>query len=295
MQPLRSRWIWLGMTVGLLSIPLLSVHSVYKLPKPVSQARAIVTEMIHAMDNIITLSGRMRRTERMIDGVVHGEALFKFNRKPKKLYFYNIAPEVGAELLYVEGWNNNKAYVHPNKFPWVNVSLSPHASNFAERQHHSILEAGFEFTNGILKKMIADYGDDFDKHVTYKGKQKWYTQTVDVLEFENPDYGFVPYTVKQGENLIDIEHRLKIPAYKVLEINSGIDDKFDITAGQVIQIPNIYAKKFVVMVDTELHLPIVQLIFDDKGLFEKYEFSELKVNPRFTTMEFSEDNEGYGF
>jgi hypothetical protein len=295
MQPLRSRRIWLGLAVGLLAIPLLSVHSAHKLHRPVSQARAIVNEMIHAMDNIITLSGRMRRTERMIDGIIHGEALFKLNRKPKKLYFYNLKPEEGAELLYVEGWNNNKAYIHPNKFPWVNVSLSPYASNFAERQHHSILEAGFDFTNGILKKMIADYGDQFDNHVKYVGKQKWYTKMVDVLEFENPDYGFVPYTIKQGENLIDLEHRLKIPAYKVLEINPEVEDKFDVIAGQVVQIPNIYAKKLVVMVDPDLHLPVVQLIFDDKGLFEKYEFSELQVNPRFTTMEFSEDNESYGF
>jgi Protein of unknown function (DUF1571) len=39
----------------------------------------------------------------------------------------------------------------------------------------------------------------------------------------------------------------------------------------------------------------VQLIFDDKGLFEKYEYSDLKINVRFTTLDFLEENEAYGF
>ena len=59
--------------------------------------------------------------------------------------------------------------------------------------------------------------------------------------------------------------------------------------------PNVYAPKITIFVDPDLHLPIVQVIEDEKGMFEKYEYSELKINPRFNTMEFNEDNEEYGF
>ena len=262
---------------------------------PNNTARVLADEMMHSMDRIITLSGRMKRSERMADGMSNGECRFKLNVKPRKIYFYNLAPEEGAEILYRDGWNGNKAYVHPNKFPWVNVSLGVYSDNFQSRQHHSFLEMGFGFMNGILHHLIAEYGANFDTYVKYVGKKPWYGKQVDVLEFKHPDYGFVDYTIKAGEDLVQIQDRLKVPAYKILEINPGIEDKFDVTAGQVIRIPNRYAKEMVVMIDPDLHLPIVQLIFDEKGLFEKYEFHDLKVNPVFNTMEFSEDNEEYGF
>jgi len=36
-------------------------------------------------------------------------------------------------------------------------------------------------------------------------------------------------------------------------------------------------------------------IYDDKGLFEQYQFSEVQINPVFSENDFSETNKEYGF
>ncbi|HEX2901359.1 MAG TPA: DUF1571 domain-containing protein, partial [Bacteroidia bacterium] len=70
---------------------------------------------------------------------------------------------------------------------------------------------------------------------------------------------------------------------------------WDLKPGQVITVPTVYGKESVFMIDTENFLPIVQIIHDDKGLFEKYEYHNLKVNPRFNSAEFTKDYPDYKF
>jgi outer membrane lipoprotein-sorting protein len=260
-----------------------------------SEARKIVDGMSQAMDHLVTVSARLKRTERIAGALESGDLRFKLNSKPRKIYIYNLAPDAGAELLYVDGWNGNKVFVHPNKFPWVNISLQMNSGELLDKQHHNMNALGFDFTNGIVKHLLKEYNDDFDEFVKYGGKEKWYGKMLDVIKITYREYKFENYTVLAGEDLLKIENKLKVPAYKILELNSSMDDFFDVKAGQVIKVPNVYGKEFIIMVDPDNHLPVVQIIKDDKGLFEKYEYSEVKVNPRFSTLEFSEDNEGYGF
>ncbi len=260
-----------------------------------SPARVIVDRMSIAMDHVVTLSGRIKRLER-VEGVMEGGDLkFKLNSKPRKIYVYNLAPDEGAELLYSEGWNNNKVFVHPNKFPWVNISLGMNSSELLTNGHHNISTIGFDYTNAIVKHLVKKYNDTFDQYVSYTGKEKWYGKMLDVIKITYKDYKFENYTVQAGEDLFKIDAKLKVPAYKIMELNAGIDDFFDVKAGQVIKVPNEYAKEMIIMVDPDFNLPVVQIIMDDKGLYEKYEYSELKVNPRFPTTEFTEDCESYGF
>jgi outer membrane lipoprotein-sorting protein len=260
-----------------------------------SKARVIVDEMSRAMDRVVTCTGRVKRLERIEGKMESGDLKFRVNSKPRKIYVYNITPDEGAELLYVDGWNGNKVFVHPNKFPWVNVSLSPNSSELLDKQHHNLFAVGFDYSNGIVKHLLSKYGHEFDKYVSYGGQQKWYGKMMDVIKIKYDNYKIENYTVLAGEDLFKIDTKLHVPAYKIIELNPGISDFFDVKAGQVIKVPNVYAPKITIFVDPDLHLPIVQVIEDEKGMFEKYEYSELKINPRFNTMEFNEDNEEYGF
>jgi hypothetical protein len=259
-----------------------------------SKARLIVEEMSRSMDRVITCTGTIKRQERINGQMEGGELRFRLNAKPRKVYIYNVSPDEGAELLWCAGWNDEKVFVHPNKFPWVNISLSPNNEELLHNQHHNLFAVGFDYTNGIVKHLLQKYGNEFDEHVTYVGQQKWYGKMVDVIKIKYANYKLENYTVKAGEDLFTIDAKFKVPAYKILEAN-GLDDFFDVKAGQVIKVPNVYAPEMVIFVDPDLHLPIVQIINDEKGLFEKYEYSNLKINPRFSTMEFNEDNEEYGF
>ncbi|MBK8368725.1 MAG: hypothetical protein IPL10_15325 [Bacteroidetes bacterium] len=77
--------------------------------------------MIKSIQDLERLKYSLKIVERGKKGFNHYESSVKLNRKPRKIYLYI----KGIELLWVAGWNNNKAYVKPNSFPYVNLSLDP--------------------------------------------------------------------------------------------------------------------------------------------------------------------------
>ncbi len=262
---------------------------------PAPDPQTMLQSALRSIDGMVTVAGRVKRTERINGSLESGDLRFKVNGKPHKIYIYNVVPHEGTEVLWAEGWNDNKAYIHPNQFPWVSLSMDLNGDQMLKDQHHHLTSTGFVTIRKILKWVTTRPVEEIKKRIIYAGKEKWYGKMLDVLKIKNEDYTIVKYTVQAGEDLLKIDAKLSVPCYKLLELNPEIDDYFDVKAGQVIKVPSHYAKEIVMMIDPDTHLPVVQLMFDDKGLFEKYEYSEIKVNPRFSTMEFSEDNEAYGF
>jgi hypothetical protein len=251
--------------------------------------------MTRTLDAMVTTSGRVKRTERVNGSLERGDLRFKVNTKPFKTYIYNLDPHEGTELLYVEGWNDNKAYIHPNQFPWVSISMDSYGSTMLKDQHHHLTSTGFGVIRRVARWITGRPAEETKKRITYAGQEKWYGKMVDVIKITNTDYQITKYTVLAGEDLLKIDAKLAVPCYKLLELNPEIDDYFDVKAGQVIKVPTHYCKEIMLMVDPDTHLPVVQAFFDEKGLFEKYEYSEIKINPRFSTLDFSEDNEAYDF
>jgi outer membrane lipoprotein-sorting protein len=49
------------------------------------------------------------------------------------------------------------------------------------------------------------------------------------------------------------------------------------------------------LVDKEYMLPVNNKVFDDKGLFETYEYFDLKVNPPIAPEEFTKTYKDYNF
>ncbi|MBK7137901.1 MAG: LysM peptidoglycan-binding domain-containing protein [Bacteroidetes bacterium] len=115
--------------------------------------------------------------------------------------------------------------------------------------------------------------------VTYEGKD------CHKIILTDPNYGFVNYTIKAGETIWKIAEAKAIPEYKVKELNNWMDYD-DMVAGKTIKIPTAYAKVTTLYIDKSNNLPIYQKMEDDKGMYETYEFKELKVNPTFTATAF---------
>ena len=80
-----------------------------------------------------------------------------------------------------------------------------------------------------------------------------------------------------------------------MENNSSIKDYNDIYTGQVIKIPNDYSPKMNLLIDKEKLTPVLMEVFDHKGLYERYEYSNVSINPTIITEEFSKDWSEYGF
>jgi hypothetical protein len=258
-------------------------------------ARNIVNNMYAATGKIKSLKFVMKKMERVGGKYLNGVQAVKYNRNPRKVYTEIISPNKGVEVLYVEGKNNNHAYVNPNAFPYITLSLDPYGSIMRKNNHHTVHEVGFDYISGIIKHVDAKAGNDFNKIFRYTGDTVFNNRKCYKLLIDYTPFAYINYTVKKGETLKEIAYRLFVSDYMIMTINKGIDDYDDVAEGQVIKVPNAYARKTLLLIQKDTYLPVVQVMSDEKGLFSRYEFYDLIVGPEFSEMEFSKDYEKYNF
>lgn len=256
--------------------------------------REITESSIAAMGRYKTLSGKLVRAERVKGKMVEGSLDFKLQENPRKIYIFNHKPDEGAEVIYIEGTNNNEALVNPNKTLMPNLNLDPEGDLLMKDQHHSMLNLGLRFTKDVIKTSLEQYGDDFEKYVTYKGEMSWHGRKVHVIEIEFADWKWESYTMEKTETLLQFERRTKLNANLIAEKN-GMSVNSKVKAGKVLQVPNAYAKTSTLFVDKSNKMTIYQELKDEKGVFERYDYLNLKVNPSLPENTWSADNPDYGF
>ena len=130
--------------------------------------------------------------------------------------------------------------------------------------------------------------------VEVKGEITWNNRKCVRLILKNPEFAYVKHTCTKSETLYAFAERMNLSEYMIMEKN-GLSYGARLSAGQSISIPTSFAKEVVLYIDKENYMPIVQMIYDDKGLFEKYEFRNLKVNPSTASNEWTTQCTSYGF
>jgi len=260
-----------------------------------SECRRIIDEMVHTIDGVRSLRYTLSQNER-VDGVL-GSAKqdVKVTFNPFKLYIYNYEPNDGAEVLYVEGHNNGDALINPGSFPYINLNLDPMGSLLRKGQHHTMLESGFNYLNGIIKFAMDTAGADFDKYFKLDGTAFHDGRACHKVVVAFDDFNYVNYKVKRGQTVLDIATERMVSEYMIVRENDDVDDYYDVSEGQVIKVPVVYARRTVLYIDKVKHLPIKQEMSDDKGLFERYSMTNLKVNLTIAPEEFQEDYKDYDF
>ena len=258
-------------------------------------ARTLVNKMYASIDGLNQYSYTMTSKERFKEKYITKKMHFRVNEKPKKVYMRDL--ESGVELLYAKGWNSDKAYINPNGFPWTNVSFSIYNSRVRQDNHHIVTRAGFAFTAQLFRQIEAEIkkrGENFDQLFQYKGETDWNGRKCYRLYIENKQYAIVNYKATQAETIEALALRLGIPEYRVLELNN-LSYGASVKLGQELKLPNSYAKLVVLFIDKENYLPIVQMLYDEKELYEKYEYSELNLRPNFASDEFTTTCKTYNF
>lgn len=254
--------------------------------------RTVYDQMMAAMLRFRTASFTIDVNERIYGKMYHNVHHVKLQAKPFKMYLKSEKPDSGAELLFIEGTNNNKALINPNAFPFINVNLSPTNSLLRKNHHYTILHMGFIYTHSILR-----YYETTEKE-RFFGKLKLRedpTGTKYILEIDNDGFGYINYKVSKGENVSDIANKFRVNDQMILELNRKISGFDDVDPGQVISIPNSFARKILLHIDKKTMLPLKQTIYDLKGLYSEVEFKSFRYNANFTDLDFSSDNEQYGF
>ncbi len=258
-------------------------------------ASQIWDQMSAAMQKVNRVSYEMKSKERFHGKYIEKKVRFRLQSNPQKVYGKNLGN--GVEFLYVKGWNGNKAYINPNGFPYMNLSLNIYGNRIRNENHHTINHTGFGYMYKLLSSInqrLMRSGKSIASQLEYKGVVNWNGHSCYQIQYYDPNYKYIPYKVKKTETLHDFCDRMNLLEYAVMEANNmGFGAK--IYEGKTIKIPNNVAQKVVVYIDRQSNLPIVQKIYDEKGLFEQYEYSKIVQNFKPQSGEWTTSCGGYGF
>ena len=254
--------------------------------------KEIVAKSLKSIKEVKGLKYHLKITERGKKGFNFYESAVKFSRNPRLIYLYI----KGIEVLWIQGQNDGKALVKPNSFPYFNLNLDPMGNLMRQDQHHTLNEMGYDYFASIIQNTMDKLGDQFDEVFSVAGEERINNRPCYKIVIDNKDFKYVDYTIGEGESITSIARKFHIAEYMILEKNPKFKDYFDILKkGQVIKLPNWYARTVVMYIDQLYFLPISMKVNDDKGLFEEYNYYFLQVNPKFEDNEFTRAYKDYGF
>lgn len=251
--------------------------------------------MMAAMRQVKTASFVLDINERIKGEMRHDQFVVKLNTNPYKAYVFSVTPNPGAEALYVEGENGGKAVINASMRLIPTLHLSPYHSILRRNHQFTLLHFGFEYVHDVCKGYLQKMGKRFYSHLHIDEEVTFNNQKYIQLILQTDEFKWIPYTVQKGENLVAISKKLLVNDYMILENNPKVKNYDDVKEGQVIKVPTIFGKKIIFYVDKRSYLPMVQIVYDDKGLYSRIEYSSFVLNPVFTDEDFSKNNEKYGF
>ncbi len=276
---------------AIISLAVLMTSFSPKPPETAYNSKELLNNVLSAIANTKTLRYNLICDERINGKMLHTESKVKLQVSPRKLYLFLNGPEV----LYLQGLNNGNALVNPAAFPYINLNLDPYGSLMRKDQHHTINEMGLQYLSDIIKDGIRRAGDKLDKYFVIIGEEKLNGRLCYKLSIAFPDFAWKPYTVKKDEDITAIARKHCASEYMILENNPKAAWYTDVKEGEIIQVPDAYAKLTLLFVDKEFLLPVSSKVYDDKGLFETYEYQNLQVNPTIAPEEFTKDYKDYKF
>lgn len=239
-----------------------------------------IPKVMAAMANAKTMTYHFFAQERMDDGKYSkSDVEFKVIAHPLKIYADAHKPQ-SAQLFYNEAVSKDVKVKKGFK-----LNLSPTNSLLMKGVHNPVTRAGFGQIRKILQvSMDQRKGEDLTSYVkllgtvNYDGKDCW------KIEINDADYKIIDYTVQPGETSVwQIGNKLAISEYKIKELNDIGDG---VKPGQKIKIPSSYAKKTTLFIDKSNYLPIYHKMEDEKGVYEIYEFKDLKLGVNLTDADF---------
>lgn len=250
--------------------------SVFAKPKKLGMQNALrlVKIMEKAWKNVEDYTNVTYKIERHGGELMAREKIFAKFQRPFSVYMKWVKdnppeyknPNLGQEMIYEKGWNNNNIYAHLGKrsyFPsWVTsasswiidyTALDPHGRVATMYQRHTIEEVPY----GASIERIADAVRAGIKH---------------------PEDGV--YFVDHGyKNVMGKEPSSCIEGY----MPSGKREAY-------------YAHRVLVCVDLDTKMPTQFLVRNEQGeILENYRMTEINVNVGLTQKDFRPDNPDYNF
>jgi hypothetical protein len=244
------------------------------------------------------LNFTLRSTERIVGKPTYytQEILTKLQVAPVKIYAKILSDaNKNTELLYVAGANNNKMRVNVGKVI-PTLSLMPTSSLLTKQQHHSLPSTGMILVSKIVTEGVrrADAAGKFDEVFHYDGLITYDGHSCHKISINDAFFGYKTVTAQADENIETLSKRLLICTYHLMLLN-GYKNLDEHVGGKTIKGTTTYSQKTILYLDATTYMPVYQEMSDDKGVFEKYEYRNLVVDPPFKADEFTEKFIGYHF
>ena len=260
----------------------------------IEQIRALLRKSSEVLSRVDDYRGTLWKQERFGDELLEQTIAFKFAR-PFKVYIRYVEPHAGREVIYVRGANRNKVRAHKGSVPDLAVSLSPFGRISMKGNHHPVTSFGLESMLRIaatsIRKAIrrGDASIELSDGGIVLGHPTWR------IEMQTNARGH-HVTVRASENLWELARRVGQDMYVILHHNEDIRSPRDVRPGQRVFIPRYYASRGQFFFSKQTHLMIKTVTWDHQGrLYERYEFSELELNPGLDDLDFDYRNKGYEF
>jgi len=256
---------------------------------------SVINKMFANIKSMKSLQYTLDSRERVKWKIYHEISDFKIIKQPFSIYIYQHSPVKGVEVLYIAGANNRKARVNPAGFPWVTLNLNPEGSLMLDKHHHPLYEGGFDYTASILEYLLNKYKQQRQRLIVNNGPAIIHGMDCYHYTIINPDYRMTGYTVGIDETPLTIARKLKINYFCIMENNPHVKGLGVIVPGTRLILPNDYASKMELYIHREKFYPVYIKIYDLKGIYEEYTFTNVTINPVFKNEVFSPDNPQYGF
>ncbi|RZK12952.1 MAG: DUF1571 domain-containing protein, partial [Hymenobacter sp.] len=249
----------------------------------------LTSQLTAAIQNLKTLRCGATAQERIAGKYHPDKSVMKLAFNPQRIYIKN---GKGVEVLYVAGQNGGDAWVNPNAFPYVTLSLDPNGALMRKGQHHTALQAGFGTIAELLEGSPARPDKSFIRSFRYAGDTTVQGRPLYILRSDYPQFRYVAYKAGKNETPATVAARFGCGEYRILERNK-LDIGQPLAEGQIVQTPNAYARRTLILIDPKSFLPSSVAVYDDQGLFEKYDFFDVVANQPIPAAEFTKTYKGY--
>lgn len=237
------------------------------------------------MSKVSSLEFMLKRTERINNEVISVENYIRFQAKPFKSMIQFMGDKEGDFLIYIPEENEGKALFIPGGFPYINVNLHPESYLMRKNSHYTVGEIGVKFIVDQIKGNYLKWKNNFHYRGVINLGNNEYHRIEGILD----DLTYEKYQVKPNETLSQLGKRFFVSEYMLMEINDNVDALDDDISGKTILIPTCYANHIEMLVNTKTYFPEKVVIKDKKGLFEQYEYAQIKINHGIDQNYFDED------
>ena len=265
----------------------------------VDDPRQILGMMAQAVDSVHDYTMTLVTQEWKGHGLGPAATLVAKWARPFKFYYKRLTePHLGREILFSEGWNDDKLKVSVRAWPLnIGVNIDPHGELAMAGTRHPVEETSLVYLVNVVldnfnraearsEAMTEDLGTE-----TILGRR---CRRVRLMTMQS----VTSHTLRRGETLWDVEKTYQTEMAPLMHENRnlGWETPNDAKPGQTIRVPRYYAARIDLWIDEVLALPLRAEIYDASGaMFERFEHRDLKVNVGLDAKDFSPSNPDYKF